>query len=283
MIEQKRQKAGLSARRTQDSRSLGLVLAHRAADVLRRCGHYFFPLLALVLFLWLWELIVRLGDYPPFILPAPHRVYTKLLIVLEEGVLWRHARITLSEVLGGLGLGLSTATLLGYLMAKSRSLERFLSPYIVASQSIPIVALAPLLVIWFGTGRLSKVLVCALTIFFPMLVNTVVGVRSVDPDLAALMRSLRATRRQMFAKLEVPAALPVLLGGLKVSVTLSVIGAVVGEFVAADRGLGFLINVARGNFDTALMFVAILTLVVIALLLYLMIVLAENLLLHRRR
>ena len=283
MIEQKRQKAGLSARRTQDSRSLGLVLAHRAADVLRRRGHYFFPLLALVLFLGLWELIVRLGDYPPFILPAPHRVYTKLLIVLEEGVLWRHARITLSEVLGGLGLGLSTATLLGYLMAKSRSLERFLSPYIVASQSIPIVALAPLLVIWFGTGRLSKVLVCALTIFFPMLVNTVVGVRSVDPDLAALMRSLRATRRQMFAKLEVPAALPVLLGGLKVSVTLSVIGAVVGEFVAADRGLGFLINVARGNFDTALMFVAILTLVVIALLLYLMIVLAENLLLHRRR
>lgn len=283
MIEQKRQKAGLSARRTQDSRSLGLVLAHRAADVLRRCGHFFFPLLALVLFLGLWELIVRLGDYPPFILPAPHRVYTKLLIVLEEGVLWRHARITLSEVLGGLGLGLSTATLLGYLMAKSRSLERFLSPYIVASQSIPIVALAPLLVIWFGTGRLSKVLVCALTIFFPMLVNTVVGVRSVDPDLAALMRSLRATRRQMFAKLEVPAALPVLLGGLKVSVTLSVIGAVVGEFVAADRGLGFLINVARGNFDTALMFVAILTLVVIALLLYLMIVLAENLLLHRRR
>ena len=283
MVEQKRQKAGLSARRTQDSRSLGLVLAHRAADVLRRRGHYFFPLLALVLFLGLWELIVRLGDYPPFILPAPHRVYTKLLIVLEEGVLWRHARITLSEVLGGLGLGLSTATLLGYLMAKSRSLERFLSPYIVASQSIPIVALAPLLVIWFRTGRLSKVLVCALTIFFPMLVNTVVGVRSVDPDLAALMRSLRATRRQMFAKLEVPAALPVLLGGLKVSVTLSVIGAVVGEFVAADRGLGFLINVARGNFDTALMFVAILTLVVIALLLYLMIVLAENLLLHRRR
>jgi NitT/TauT family transport system permease protein len=236
-----------------------------------------------VVFLGGWELTVRLGGYPPYILPAPGRVYAKLLIVLEKGVLWRHVRITLSEVLGGLGLGLSTATVLGYLMAKSRSLERFLSPYIVASQSIPIVALAPLLVIWFDTGRLSKVLVCALTIFFPMLVNTVVGVRSVDPNLAALMRSLCATRWQMFALLEVPAALPVLLGGLKVSVTLSVIGAVVGEFVAADRGLGFLINVARGNFDTALMFVAILTLVVIALLLYLLIVLAEHVLLHRRR
>jgi NitT/TauT family transport system permease protein len=198
-------------------------------------------------------------------------------------LLWWHTQITLTEILGGLVLGLSTAVVLGYLMAKSHLLERFLSPYIVASQSIPIVALAPLLVIWFGTGRLSKVLVCALTIFFPMLMNTMVGVRSVDADLVALMRSLRATRWQMFTKLEIPAALPVLLGGLKVSVTLSVIGAVVGEFVAADRGLGFLINVARGNFDTALMFVALITLVMIALLLYLLIVLAESTLLHQRR
>jgi NitT/TauT family transport system permease protein len=152
----------------------------------------------------------------------------------------------------------------------------------VASQSVPIVALAPLLVIWFGTGQLSKVLVCALTIFFPMLVNTIVGIRSVEPDLIDLMRSLRATRWQMFTLLEVPSALPVLLGGLKVAVTLSVIGAVVGEFVAADRGLGFLINVARGNFDTALMFVALFTLVNIALILYLSVVLLEHLLRWQR-
>jgi NitT/TauT family transport system permease protein len=242
-----------------------------------------FPPLAVVLFLAVWALIVRLGGYPPYILPSPGRVYAKLTTALQDGLLWRHTRITLTEVLGGLALGLSTATVLGYLMAKSRSLERLLSPYVVASQAIPIVALAPLLVIWFGTDMLSKVLVCALTIFFPMLVNTMVGVRAVDPDLAALMRSLRATRWQTFAMLEVPAALPVLLGGLKVSVTLSVIGAVVGEFVAADRGLGFLINVARGNFDTPLMFVALLTLVVIALLLYVTIILLETLLLHRRR
>ena len=194
-----------------------------------------------------------------------------------------HSAVTLTEILGGLALGLPTAVVLGYAMAKSPSLERLLSPYVVASQSVPIVALAPLLVIWFGTGRLSKVLVCALTIFFPMLVNTMVGVRSVNADLRDLMRSLRATRWQMFTKLEVPSALPVLLGGLKVSVTLSVIGAVVGEFVAADRGLGFLINVARGNFDTPMMFVALLTLVVIALALYLVVVLIEVLVLKWRR
>ncbi len=278
MIEQKE----FNGRHLADPLARSQTLARRAAGYVREHGQVLFAPLALLLFLGLWEGIVRLTGYPPFILPSPGRVYEKLLGVLGEGLLWHHTRITLTEVMGGLALGLSTATILGYLMAKSPALERFLSPYVVASQSIPIVALAPLLVIWFGTGRLSKVLVCALTIFFPMLVNTVVGVRSVDPDLAALMRSLRSSRWQTFTMLEVPAALPVLLGGLKVSVTLSVIGAVVGEFVAADRGLGFLINVARGNFDTPLMFVALLTLVAIALLLYLVIVLMEHLLRRRR-
>jgi NitT/TauT family transport system permease protein len=283
MIDQQYEKGNLSKRQADREDMPLVLLAERVAGALRRQSQYLFPPLIVLLTLLLWTLLVRLGDYPTFILPGPGDVYKKLALVLSDGLLWRHARITLTEIGGGLALGLSAATVLGYGMAKSRALERFLAPYIVASQSVPIVALAPLLVIWFGTGRLSKVLVCALTIFFPMLVNTIVGVRSVDPDLAALMRSLKATRWQTFAMLEVPSALPMLLGGLKVSVTLSVIGAVVGEFVAADRGLGFLINVARGNFDTPLMFVALLTLVVMALLLYLVVVLAESLLLHRRR
>lgn len=254
----------------------------KAGNPFRRWGQVLFPLLAVVLFLAIWTAIVRLGGYPPYILPSPGQVAARLGTIMREGLLWRHTWITLTEIGGGLVLGLSTALVLGYWMAKSPAMERFLAPYVVASQSIPIVALAPLLVIWFGPGQLSKVLVCALTIFFPMLVNTVVGVRSVNPDLVALMRSLRASRWQMFVLLEVPAALPVLLGGLKVSVTLSAIGAVIGEFVAADRGLGFLINLAKGNFDTALMFVALLALMVIALLLYLIVVWAENLLLRRR-
>ena len=248
----------------------------------RRREYLLLPL-ALVLFLAAWKALVWLTGYPPYILPAPERVWAKFVSVATNGLLWHHTWVTLTEIAGGLALGLNTAVVLGYLMAKSPSLERLVSPYIVASQSIPIVALAPLLVIWFGPGRLSKVLVCALTIFFPMLVNTMVGVRSVDGDLVELMRSLQATRWQMLGMLEIPSALPVLLGGLKVSVTLSVIGAVVGEFVAADRGLGFLINVARGNFDTSLMFVALATLVGIALLLFLVVVLAEALLLRGRR
>jgi NitT/TauT family transport system permease protein len=281
MITQKRQRVAHGPVSSAPSRAGPFV--RNLSNLIRQRREYLLRPLALMLFLALWELIVRLGGYPSFILPSPGRVYAKLIGVLADGQLWWHTRITLAEILGGLALGLTTATVLGYVLAKSRSLERIISPYIVASQSVPIVALAPLLVIWFGTGQLSKVLVCALTIFFPMLINTMVGIRSVEPDLVDLMRSLRATRWQMFILLEAPSALPMLLGGLKVGVTLSVIGAVVGEFVAADRGLGYLINVARGNFDTPLMFVALFTLVNIALILYLLAVFTESLYLRWRR
>ncbi len=238
---------------------------------------------ALLAFLCLWQLLVTVGSYPTFILPAPAIVFRKFVVAVSDGTLLHHARATLREVLLGLALGLSVATCLGYIFAKSKSLERLLSPYIVASQSMPIVALAPLLVIWFGFGTLSKVIVCALTVFFPVLINTIVGLRSVDENLVDLMRSYGATRRQMFTMLEIPAALPVLLGGLKIGVTLSVIGAVVGEFVAADEGLGFLVNLSRGLFDTPMMFVALFVLVIIALSLYGCVVLLESRLLSWRR
>lgn len=237
---------------------------------------------ALLLVVALWELVVRWGGYPAFVLPGPMRVAARFAQALGDGTLQAHVLVTLGEVFGGLALGLSVALVLGYLLAKSRTLERVIAPYIVATQAVPIVALAPLLVIWFGVGSFSKVLVCALTLFFPVLINTVVGIRSVDRDLVDLMRSLEATRWQVFWHLEVPAALPVLFGGLKVGVTLSVIGAVVGEFVGADRGLGFLVNLARGLFDTPLMFVALFTLTAIALALYLVVSLLERSLLRWR-
>ena len=224
---------------------------------------------AMVALVGIWALVARWGDYPPYLLPAPAAVWSRFLAVVADGTLWYHTSITLLEILAGLALGLTVATVFGYLLAKSPLLERFLSPYIVASQSVPIVALAPLLIVWFGFGLLSKVLVCALTIFFPVLITTIVCLRSVEEDLMDLMRSLQASRWQIFRYLEVPAALPVLLGGLKVGVTLSVIGAVVGEFAQSDRGLGFLVNLAnRGLFDTPLMFVALFVLMTIALGLY---------------
>ncbi len=172
------------------------------------------------------------------------------------------------EILLGLFSGAALATVLGYLIARSTILERILSPYLVASQAVPLVAIAPLLVIWFGPGMFSKVLICALIVFFPVLVNTIVGVRAVPSALHDLMGSLHATRWQTLVKLEIPAALPVFLGGLRIGATLSVIAAVVGELVGSDQGLGFLINIGRGQYDTALVFVAVFMLIVLALVLY---------------
>lgn len=224
----------------------------------------------------LWDWLVRWQAYPPFILPSPYLVWQKFLTTVAEGTLWRHAATTLTELIFGLLLGLTFAFVLGYILGRNRLIERLLSPYIVASQSVPIVAIAPLLVIWFGSGLFSKVLVCALITFFPTLISTIVGIRNVDSDLMDLMRSLRASRWQLFRKLELPAAAPVIFGGLKLSVILSVVGAVVGEFMGANAGLGFLINLARGILDTPLMFVAIISLVIIAQILYLAVSLLER-------
>lgn len=226
------------------------------------------PVLTMIVFLAGWEVLVTVGNYPAFILPSPGQVGRKLVAVALNGTLWRHSAVTLVEVLGGLVLGASTATILGYVIAKSTTIERALSPYLVASQAVPIVAIAPLLTIWFGTGLTSKILISALIVFFPILINTSAGINGVPDDLRDLMRVLRATRWQTFSRLEVPAAVPVLLAGLKVGATLSVIGAVVGEFAGAQAGLGVMINIADGQYDTARMFVGVLALVVMALTLF---------------
>lgn len=242
-------------------------------ESLRKLG---FILLSVVVGLVIWQLFTTYSDIPSFIFPAPSEVWERLLTVVQNGSLFYHTWITLQEVVLGLALGLTAAIITGYFLAKSRLVERVLSPYIVASQSIPIVAIAPLLVIWLGPGILSKILTSALIVFFPVLVNTIVGLRSVPHELYELMRSLQASPWQRIFKLEIPAALPVFLGGLRIGATLAVIGAVVGEFVGADKGLGFLVNVGRGLYDTALVFVAVFTLVLLALGLYGTVVFLEN-------
>ena len=246
------------------------------AERVPRVAQHLLPLVVILIGLSLWEGIVRWRGYPPFILPGPLLVWAKFLTVAADGTLARHTAFTLIEIGLGLTLGLALALVAGYFLGKNQTLERILSPYIVTSQSVPIVAIAPLLIIWFGSGMTSKVLVVALITFFPTLVSTIVGIRSVDADLRDLMRSLRASRWQMFRLLELPSAMPVIFGGLKLSVILAVVGAVVGEFVGADVGLGFLINLARGILDTPLMFVAVFTLIIIAQLLYLSVAVIEH-------
>ncbi|MCL4269888.1 MAG: ABC transporter permease [Anaerolineales bacterium] len=233
-------------------------------------------ILSILLAIPLWYLVVQISGLPKFILPSPVDVWTRFLKALQDGSLLYHAGITLVEILLGLVAGVSFATIVGYAVAKSRPLEIALSPYLVASQAIPIVAIAPLLVIWLGDGILSKLVICALIVFFPVLVNTVVGVRAVPPALYDLMRSLRATRWQILFKLELPASLPVLLGGLRIGATLSVIGAIVGELVDAEQGLGFLLQLGDFQYDTSMVFVAVFMLIALALSLYGVVTLLEK-------
>jgi NitT/TauT family transport system permease protein len=274
MFEARKGSVHIQAESPQPLRWRQWLAKHRA---------HLYALLTLIAAIGLWALLVEWQAYPPFILPSPALVWQKFLSLAATGGLWRHVGVTVLEIALGLSIGLSTAFALGYLLGKHHALERIAAPYIVASQSIPIVAIAPLIVIWMGSGLASKVAVTALITFFPTLVATIVGIRSVDPDLHDLMCSLRATRSQLFWKLELPASLPVIFGGLKLSVTLAVVGAVVGEFMGASAGLGYLINLARGILDTPMMFVAILLLVVIAQILYLSVSALEARLLRWQR
>jgi NitT/TauT family transport system permease protein len=240
----------------------------------RRVGE---GLLSLAVFLVAWKLLTVLTGTPEFILPAPEAVAERGMRAIGSGVLWDHTAATLLEILLGFALGATTAIGVGIALGKSLVIERVLSPYIVAAQAVPVLALAPLLDIWFGGGLFSRVLVCALIVFFPIAIATMVGVRSADPLLREMLRSLGATPGQLTRRLEIPSALPVIFGGLRVGVTLSVIGAVVAEWVSASTGLGVLINIAdQGLFDTPLMFVALAALAVIGLAFYGLVVLAER-------
>lgn len=233
-------------------------------------------LISIVVGVLAWDLITRYSGIPNFILPSPWSVWTRFLRALNDGSLLYHTGITLSEIVLGLLVGAIFATVVGYVLAKSRPLERILSPYLVASQAIPIVAIAPLLILWLGNGILAKVLICALIVFFPVLVNTIVGVRAVPTALYDLMQSLHASRPQILWKVEVPASLPVFLGGLRIGATLSVIGAIVGELVSAQEGLGFLLQVGDFQYDTPMVFVAVFMLIALALLLYGIVLLLEK-------
>ena len=223
-------------------------------------------LISLAAFLAAWKLLTVVTGTPDYILPAPEVVAERGVRAIGSGLLWEHTAVTLSETLLGLAVGATSAIAVGVALGKSVVIERVLSPYIVAAQSVPILALAPLLDIWFGGGLLARVLICALIVFFPIAIATMVGIRSADPLLVEMFRSLGATPGQRTTRLEIPSALPVIFGGLRVGVTLAVIGAVVAEWAGASSGLGVLINIAnQGLFDTPLMFVALVTLAVIGI------------------
>jgi len=221
------------------------------------------PLAGVALFLALWQAGVALFKVPPYLLPSPVAIIEVFSRQLPR--LAQHGWITAYEMLLGYGLAVGVAIPLAVAITSSRRVDAFIMPTLLFFQVIPKVAIAPLFLVWFGVGTLPKVLVAFLISFFPIVIDASVGLRSTSQDMVDLARSMGATPGQMFARFRLPTSLPYLFSGLKVAATLAVAGAVVGEFVGADRGLGYLLLVTNSNMETALMFATIVALTVIGL------------------
>jgi NitT/TauT family transport system permease protein len=273
----------MAVKESQSSRESVYRVTDRKLSRTTRTAPYY--LLSVLLLFLVWQLAVVLTSETArhFLVPTPAAVIARFAKLVRDGSLSYHIGVTLLEMGLGLLTGTTVALLLGYAVAHSRVIAYLLEPVIVTSQAVPIVALAPLLTIWFGPGLASKVVVCALIVFFPILVNVTTGLKSIDPRLQDLFRLLEATPAQVLWQLEVPAAMPAFLSGLKVGGTLSAMGAVVGEFVASTRGLGYLVKQGQNLYDLPMMFVAILVLMIIATTIYALLTLLERSLLRWQR
>ncbi len=237
----------------------------------------FSVLLTVVAALLFWEVVADVKKLPAFFLPTPSIIGARFIAALRDGTITRHLTITWSETLVAFALAFLFASVVGYLLAKSPLLEKLVSPYLIASQSLPIFAIAPFVLIWLGNGFGANALMGALVAFFPMLVNTIVALRNVDAEQRELMNAYAADAWQTFVKLELPAALPVIFAGARVGITLSVIGVLVVELFWADRGIGFLLNFAQRQFDTPLLFAGVFTLLIMNLTMYLALLLIQRL------
>ena len=226
----------------------------------------------------LWWAIAVVGAYPAYILPTPDAVGQRIWSMLLDGSLLGHTFSTVSVAGLGFLLAFLVGTSLGYVIGHSHALERVLSPYIAVSQGLPVVALAPLLAIWFRDDLLRKTVVVALIVFFPILVNSIVAVRSLDKSMLEVARISGANFLQTLFYVEIPLGLRSLLAGVKLGLTLSITGAVIGEFISGDSGLGFLLTLGRGLFDTTLVFVGLVSLAALSVVAYTVVTLMEKLL-----
>ena len=238
------------------------------------------PLGSLLLFAGLiygvWEAVSRVGLVPNYVLPVPLQVAQELGDELASGALLANAAVTLQEALGGVLLAAVVAGISGYAIAHVRPLELVAAPFIAASQAVPVVAVAPLIILLFGGGLWPKAIICAVVVVFPLLITVVTGLRGVERDYHDVARVFGASRLQTLWYLELPLAAPVLFSGLKIGLTLSLTGALVGEFLAADAGLGFMINTANSGSDAAKSFVGLITTVLLSVFLFGLVTIAER-------
>lgn len=232
---------------------------------MRRLLPILYPLISLALLILAWDLSIRLFTIPDYLLPSPVAVQAALVKGFADGSLWPHLGATLGEMLSGYTIGCLLAVVLGALLAESRTFERFVYPLLIGLQATPKVALGPLILVWFGFGMTSKVILVALVCFFPLFVNTINGMRPTDPDLLEACRAFSASRLYLMLHVKLPAAAGDIFAGLQIGVSLALIGAVVGEFLSAQRGLGYLIAASSVSMSLATMFSGVILLAMIGL------------------
>jgi NitT/TauT family transport system permease protein len=234
------------------------------------------PLAGIVTFLAAWQLVVIIYHMPPYLLPTPTAIAASFIDQLPT--LLSNGWVTVYEMLVGYAMAVGIAIPLAIAITSSRRVNEFVMPTILFFQIVPKVAIAPLFLVWFGVGSTPKILVAFLISFFPIVIDTAVGLRSMSAEMGDLARSMGATRLQIFTQFRLPTSLPYLFSGLKVAATLAIAGTVVGEFVGADSGLGYLLLVTNSNMETALMFATIVALTIIGLVFYYIVELLEGLL-----
>lgn len=220
----------------------------------------------LIVLLVAWEVAVRLAEVPEFLVPSPSAVWRKLL--KEWALIAKHTRATLLNIAAGYVIAVCAGLGLALLVSRYRWIDLVLFPYLVGSQTIPKIAIAPLLMIWLGTGWLPKVVMVATIAFFPICINTITGFRSVDPGYLQLCRSVAASERDVFLKVRFPYAVPYIFAGLKVATTLSVLGAIASEWVGASEGLGYMILASNSSLETSRVFAGLLMLILIGVIFF---------------
>ena len=234
------------------------------------------PILGILGFLAVWQAIVMILQTPEYLLPSPFRVVEVLIEKFD--LILKHTWITAYEMILGYFLAVAVAVPLAIASTASNAFDRFITPILLFFQVVPKIAIAPLFLVWFGVDALPKVLVAFLISFFPIIIDTAVGLRSMSSEMVDLAKSMGASNWQIFAQFRLPTSLPYMFSGLKVASTLAVVGAVVGEFVGADQGLGYLLLVANSNLETALMFGTIVALTALGVVLFYTVQILENLL-----
>jgi len=241
-----------------------------------KLGRYTLGVVSHLLLLLAWYLFVKWGDVPKFVMPSPMATFQSLFV--SDYGWWRNTLVTATEIFGGYALALVVGVLLAMLFTWSKTLEALMLPLLVTLNMIPKVALGPLIIVWFKYGVFPNAMMAFSIAVFPILLTTARGLREIEPDLLDLVRSLRGSRWQLFTKVQLPGALPYVFAGMKVAAILAVAGAIVGEFLGSDRGLGYLMLQVQVTLDTPAMFMAVILITLLGMLLYGLVILLEHLL-----